>query len=451
MRKALLLAILLLAQLAFPLWTHTAVVEVKDSSGSPLPNIKIMAVFQNRGPSDTDGYAESYTGRDGKAILSLSNQVLPPNDITAYAISASSQFFEEQKKNGTAVSGQDSSAQHTFTISGTFAVYKVTVVDKDGRAVSGAKVVLRKPFQFAQATGDDGVAYFTLPQPSDVEFYVSKSGVETTLGNPDVQRTAEGNFLLARLDASFAPPVPPAPPTPGAGFKLNLQILDQKKVPIKGLEVTYKIPNLKEKNISTDSTGKISIVGIKASPITIAFTYSGYLFTQDIPVTTDITQIVQIPTLLNITNVEITQNDNCFAVRVLVTDPRDEKISVYGLYSGGDKQKPVSFNPTDSRTFSGDFCATGSGKLTVFASNPYDTVSVSKDLIIAGAGPGEIPIERNETAIKEQQERALRDNMILVLTVLFLIIIIGTVFFFRLQLNYFVRGAVQYIRKLFRV
>jgi hypothetical protein len=453
MKKAMLLALLLILSLAFPLWTHTLAVEVKDSSGTPLPNIKISAVFQNRDPaSSTDGYAEGYTGRDGKISLSLSNSVPVGTDKTAYAISASAPFFPEQKKDGSAVSGQDSSAKISFTIAGTYAIYKVSVVDKDGRAVSGAKVVLRPPYAASQQTGADGMAQFTLPQSADVEFYVSAGGAEVTLTNSDVQRTPEGNLVLARLDASFATaPVQP-PANPAEGFRLDLQILDQKKVPIQGLDVTYKIPNLKEKSIKTDKSGKISILPIRASPVTISFFHSGYLFKQDIPVKSNLIQIVQIPTLLNITSVSVSQSDNCFSVRVEVSDPREEKISAYGLFVGADKQKPVSFNPSDEHVFAGDFCATASGKLTVFASNQYDTVSASKDLIIAGSAPGEIPgEEKNETALKQEQDRQTRDKSIIVLVCLSVLAFCGALFMFRKPLEYYSRSAIQYIRKLLRV
>lgn len=437
----LALAFILLAGMAGAFWVQNLAVSVKDASGGPIPDAQIEVHYQKSSRNgELDGYISGFTDEKGAFSAKLTNTV-QTNEVLDYTVSVNTFFWEGQQQTLNAVSGREASNAVTFTYSLPLSTYNVKVLDIKKNAVHGAAVTLSSPIFASRTTDAKGVAVFRMPANTQISGTAALEGVSTQFDSSSAKLSGGAFEITATLSSDFSTG------TTAVSHTLDLQILDSKKQPIANLPISVSPPN-PPRTVKTDTSGRIRLLNVPYSSLNISFTHNSYPYSQTIDPIPSEPIVIELHSLLKITNVRIQRTDSgCSQIFAKVADDRPSaQNSVYASYGG--EAIPKNFELVGPNQYAVAICSPNDANVTITASNQFESATAS--VFIRGVTIVNI-VNNTELEVGKTVEQPIDEDasrLLIVLQVLFLTVLLATLFIFRGSIVYAIRCISQYVRNI---
>ena len=342
--KKFLLALIILAGLAFPLWDQQLLVKAVDQNGNPVADALVQIAYQklNAVSMDNDGLVVGKTDANGLFYANLSNRVPAAYESRELHVSLSTFYWDGEKKTATANSSELKAI--LFTVPAMLQKVAITVFDSENWAMEGASVTVLGS-DLKKTTASDGKAEFSLPSGTPFSGFVFYNGtLAGQFSSSDI--SGENGTQAISVHIPYWSPSHDINASKHGKIILRLFFTEKNGTPMAGQAVSFSYlgkassATADPAGVAAFTAGKSGTVGIfvKKYDYTYAFSLdlvvrngtnasieqngSSIVFTEN---GTDINASVTVALypLLNINSFSASEEGgNCFGIYANISDPR---------------------------------------------------------------------------------------------------------------------------------
>ncbi len=439
------LSILLLAQLAYPLWSQGLNITVVDKAGVPVKAAVVEITYQKAdAASSNDGRIRGQTGNDGSFHAVLSNSVDAVAENRTCTINVSTYFW----KGSSATFEADNSGQKKirFPIPFDLESVQIRAIPPDGLS-PGAQATIYGSV-ITETLGANGTTSVFVPKGMQFSGYIVSDGKSKIFYSDNATVDTGGRRTI---DVWLPDSWRAGGSLPSAKrIAVRLTFITPHSGPYADLPISYVYRGNLQTAI-TDSTGTAAFDAFSGIPLNMTLAVDEYARNILYTANETKTDTVQLPQLLSIAILPPSQEgENCYRVMANVSDPRKQlPLEVMFIGSAGG----ISSNITPSSDELGRLfvrtCITSDTNLTVRASNKYDSTSESVMLPFAVSRPGQQqgtqPGKQQELPSKLQAENYFLWALLAVLVA----VVAGVVFFAKKSLGASFSFILNYLRLIY--
>ena len=393
-----LLAFLLMAGLAFPLWDQQIVVTAVDSNHNPVSDALVQIAYQklNAISFDKDGLIVGRTGANGLFYANLSNKVPFAYESRELKVSISTYYFDGMEQ--VAMANSSDLKQIGFVLPITLTNVSITVYDAENWTLEGAVVTLTGS-DLQKTTSTDGKADFSFPSSTPFSGFVFYN-------NTLAGQFSSSNALAGNGTQAISVHIPYLSPRHDINaskhgkliFKFLFTEVNGSAMPGQAVSFSYLG---KVSNATTDQSGMASFTADRNGSIGISMAKYGYTYAYSLNATvqsganasigqsggniiftengTNVQANVTVALypLLLINSLEPSKlGENCFSVYANVSDPRTS-LPMQVQMSQAAIDPPSAFSNVqtlldDSGLYYSSLCINSSMRLKVVASNRFE-------------------------------------------------------------------------------
>lgn len=367
-----LVALILIAGMAFSSWSQVINITAVDINGAPAEGADILITYQKSNRFlENDGTLAGRTDADGKFNAYISNVVPDVYHNTAIEVQVS-HYYGGSERRVEQAGPEPKKLDFSFPFK--VAPLKIHALSIEGLPLENVTVFL-SGITVKKETGTDGSAGFSVLEGEAFSGFATFQNKTVTFDSSEAKE--EQGAMTITLDI----PVRKIPENANAKKKitLNLRLNEVDGKPLAGQEVKFLFFG-EESSAKTDSAGLVAFGTDESGPLRVTVWKNEYNYSRQYNISASKNESFTLPRLMKLNSFRYVKEpeENCYLVLANVTDPRlsvPRQGKLIRLLRGFNTSQGIGMD--ENGYFSARICVTAGLSVIMNISNRYEFVTTS--------------------------------------------------------------------------